>query len=108
MSVRAMTVVWESNLRSDLKFVALALADVADDEGRSIFISQPTVAGKVRKTDRAVRDSERDLEAAGVLIEDPWPEGTPHPPTKRRRLALEALAALPKGTPWTVRAEVDQ
>lgn len=105
MSVRAMAVVWESNLRSDLKFVALALADVADEDGGNVFPSQATVARKVGKTDRSVRDSLGALQEACVLREVGWPEGRLHPPTKRYELDLAAVAGLPKGTPWTVKEE---
>ncbi|MCK9496716.1 MAG: hypothetical protein M0R75_14660 [Dehalococcoidia bacterium] len=67
MSVRVMSAVWDSDLPSDEKFVALALADWADDDGRRIYPSQGLLAWKVGKTDRAVRDTLTKLHKRGVL-----------------------------------------
>jgi len=62
-----MSRVWDSDLPSDEKLVALALADWADDAGGSIYPSQDYLAWKVGKTDRAVRDSLRRLRERGII-----------------------------------------
>lgn len=62
-----MAAVWDSDLPSDEKFVALALADFADDAGTSIHPSQAYIAWKVGKSDRAVRDSLVRLIERGIF-----------------------------------------
>ena len=62
-----MSTVWESELPSDEKFVALALADFADDDGERIFPSIAYVAWKVGKTERSVYRTIRKLIDAGIL-----------------------------------------
>lgn len=68
MSVELMYRVWDSDLPSDEKFVALTLASWADDYGRSIHPSQAHIAWKVGKTDRSVRDTLRKLIERGVFV----------------------------------------
>ena len=68
MSIALMTAVWESALPADERLVALALADWANDDGDSIYPSQPRLAWKVGKTDRSVRDTLASLRARGVLV----------------------------------------
>jgi len=64
-----MAAVWESDLPSDEKFVALCLADFANDDGTHVYPSQETIARKVSKTDRAVRDTLVKLRHRGVITE---------------------------------------
>lgn len=67
MSIRLMAIVWDSALPHDEKFVALALADWADDNGGSLYPSQERIAVKVSKSSRAVRETLGKLYARGVL-----------------------------------------
>lgn len=67
MSIKLMSLVWESNLPSHEKFIALALADYGSDDGTRIYPAIETVAGKVGKSERAVQYAIRSLEASGVL-----------------------------------------
>lgn len=71
MSVRVMSAVWDCDLPPDEKFLALALADWASDDGSHIFASQSHMAWKIGKTDRAVRTTLKKLIDGGVLV----PEG---------------------------------
>lgn len=77
MSVELMGKVWASLLPSDEKFVALALADFADDDGGHIYPSQKTVARKVGKSVRAVRDTLAKLVRRGILKPLNRPGGGP-------------------------------
>ena len=67
MSIKLMSTVWESELPSDEKFVALALAGFADDDGERIFPSIAYVAWKVGKTERSVYRTIRKLIDAGII-----------------------------------------
>lgn len=67
MSIKLMSVILDSVLPSDEKFVAIVLADYASDDGARIFPSQATIARKVSRTDRAVRGTLRKLEEKGIL-----------------------------------------
>lgn len=55
MSVSLMTSVWASALTSDLKFMALCLADFGDDEGNNIFPSVDYIAWKTGYSPRSVQ-----------------------------------------------------
>lgn len=68
VSVSLMAKVWDSSLPSEEKFVALALADWADDDGTRIYPSQAVVARKVGKDARSVRRSFKKLIDRGVLV----------------------------------------
>ena len=90
MSVRVMTWVWDSALPSMERFVALAYADHADDQGNNIYPSLNTVARKTGISRRRVISIRQRLEARGVLV----PTRTIHnKPTKFRidKAALEAV-----------------
>lgn len=86
----------ESALPADQKSVAVALASFADKTGCGIWASQQTIGRLVSKSDRAVRDALRGLEAAGVLVDEPWPDGEQRKRTRRCRLVLSALPAHPE------------
>lgn len=62
-----MTQVWASDLPADEKFLALCLADFADDQGERIYPSQAYMAWKTGRTDRAVRKTLRRLIDRGLL-----------------------------------------
>lgn len=93
-----MAAVWRSALPSDEKFVALALADFADDAGRSIFPSQRYIGWKVGKTDRAVRDTLAKLKARGIL-QVVGKRGSGPGYTIEYRFLAAALPARPEWSP---------
>lgn len=96
MSIKVMAAVWESDLPSDEKFVALALADWADDTGGSIFPSQARIGWKVGKTDRAARYTITKLLERGVLAVIGGGNGS----VIHYRMILSALPArMPFATP---------
>jgi DNA-binding IscR family transcriptional regulator len=67
MSVRAMTRVWETDLKSGPKFVLLALADHADDEGYC-YPSVDHLAEKTGMGESTVRRHLDNLVANGHLL----------------------------------------
>lgn len=68
MSVRAMARVWGLDLDKPEKFLLLAMADHADDDGGDIFPSVGRLAWKTGDSSRNVRRLLRRLEQRGVLI----------------------------------------
>lgn len=60
--------VWHSALDADLKPLAANLADIADDDGSSIYPSVAFVAWRLGRVESCVRDGMRKLREAGVLI----------------------------------------
>ena len=72
MSIRLMNAVWESSLPTYERFVALALADCADDSGRC-WPSVETIAAKCGMSERGVRNCLRSLEGMGVLTSEQRP-----------------------------------
>ena len=96
MSIKVMAAVWESDLPTDEKFVALALADWADDTGGSIFPSQARLGWKVGKSDRAARYTITKLLERGVLAVIGGGNGT----VIHYRMILSALPSrMPFSTP---------
>jgi hypothetical protein len=68
MSVKVMTDVWQhAELSSGDLVVALAIADMADDEHRSCWPSVPYLAWKCRMSDRGVQKVFQHLGRKGVL-----------------------------------------
>ena len=90
MSVALMAKVWDSALPSDERFVALCLADFADDEGTRIWPSQAVVARKVGKDERSVRRTFKKLIDRGVLI-PLGGQGGGRGVTVRYRMSADAL-----------------
>ena len=99
MSLKVMAAVWQSALPSDEKFVAVSLADWADDTGYRIYPSQDYIAWKVGKTSRAVRDTLKKLQERGVLVQvgRHYSQTGGHGGTVEYRLDTEAL---PKRVEW--------
>jgi hypothetical protein len=91
VSVEVMGLVWRSSLPSDEKFVALALADFADSDGRNVYPSQAVIGEMVGKTERRVRDTLRKLESRGIIARDPWPNDGRYRPTNRYRIITATL-----------------
>ena len=67
MSIKLMSLVWDSELPTDEKFVALALADFADDDGNRIYPSVSTIARKVGKSERQVQRTLSKLKRSRLL-----------------------------------------
>lgn len=98
MSVRVMAQVWELDLPQPLKFLCLALADWADDEGGNIYPSVGTIARKVGASERTVQRQLADLVELG-LVEVCSHAGGGRGRTKRLRLHTEKgdkLTPMPK------------
>jgi hypothetical protein len=70
MSIKVMAWVWENAQASGTDLLALlALADFANDEGKSIFPKMKTLAMKIRMSERQTRRIVHDLVQAGHLIQ---------------------------------------
>lgn len=67
MSVRMMGKIWELDLPQPLKLLALALADVADDEGGNIYPSKAYIAWKVGAHPKTIQRQMADLEERGIV-----------------------------------------
>lgn len=79
MSVKVTNWVWHDDrtqhLRGNAVVVMLALADIADDEGRVVFVrdsarTQVALAAKARVSVATFRRQTQDLEADGLLVVD--------------------------------------
>lgn len=69
MSVRSMASVFEARgITPTQKLVLLALADHANDDGRSIYPSTETVCKKTNLSERSVRSTIGGLRNAGILV----------------------------------------
>lgn len=75
--------------------VLMILADHADDAGGNVWPSVARVARAARCTTRQVRRIMRDLEADGVIEPDGAAVGGRPGSTRRWRLRLDLLGALP-------------
>jgi hypothetical protein len=69
MSVKAMSVVWESDLTRAEKMILLAYADHADDEGGSVFPAVNRIAWKTGYSRRQVQRVTQGLVAYGYMSE---------------------------------------
>lgn len=69
VSNRALTWAFEQDLKSGPKFVLVALADWADDEG-SCFPGVVTIAKRVGSVESAVRENLSRLKRAGLVVEE--------------------------------------
>jgi len=67
MSLRIMTIVWETSLPAAQKMVLLALADNSDDEGRNCFPSTGTITRKCSMSHRSVFRHLASLEANELI-----------------------------------------
>lgn len=67
MSVRMMSKVWELDLPQPLKLLALALADIADDEGDNVYPSKAYIAWKVGAHPKTVQRQLAILESLGIV-----------------------------------------
>ena len=69
MSVRLMTVVFDSELPPTKKLLMLALSDYANDEGYHVHPAIGTLARKTSLAERTVQTQLRELEEAGLLFD---------------------------------------
>lgn len=67
MSIKIMTRVWESKLPKDEKFILLAYADWANDEGENVYPSIGRVAWKCGYSTRHVQRVTRSLVDQGIM-----------------------------------------
>jgi len=67
MSVRLMSMVFDSDIDSTKKLIMLAVSDFANDEGRSIYPSVSTLCNKTSLSERTVRKQLKELRAKGLL-----------------------------------------
>ncbi len=93
MSIKIMTLVWDSCLDRELKFVALAYADWADDDGGNIYPATDRVAWKTGYSERQVRSITRKLREMKILI----PQGKSAFGTNLYRMSV---AMLPRRPPY--------
>jgi hypothetical protein len=86
MSVKAMSLVWDVQCPGKIndfdfkpghKYVLIAYADHADQQGRNIYPAVLTIAGKTGYEERSVQRLTHELEEMGLLVEDgTGPRGT--------------------------------
>src|SRR3990167_6636563 len=62
-----MTMVWQSDLPSERKFILLKLADHADDEGRRVFPSVASIAWHIGASERTIQRHMKALRDEGIL-----------------------------------------
>ncbi|MBI4393350.1 MAG: hypothetical protein HY556_06090 [Euryarchaeota archaeon] len=88
--------VWQSALAPHLKPLAAALADIANDDGTSIYPSVAYMAWLLGRSERAIQNGLSDLRAQGVLQVEAHGCGGKGHPTEYRLIE----SALPKRPPW--------
>ncbi len=68
MSIKVMTQVWDSALEREQKFIALAYADWANDDGENIYPATDRVAWKTGYSERQVRAITKELRKDRILV----------------------------------------
>lgn len=96
MSLRVSALVWRARLPSTQKLVAARLADFADDDGGRVFPSNARLCRECGLSERAVRETVRTLESAGVLVLVALERPGQHLP-REYRFDLATLARLDVG-----------
>lgn len=95
MSVRAMSIVWDSSLTpTSLKLTALALADWSNDEGGSLFPSIAAIAKKVGVSRCQAQRLVQSLKSAGLLSVVANAHGGAPGETPQYQLHLDRMRAL--------------
>ena len=92
MSSKIMGLVWDADIKQNLKLVLLADADHADHEGNNVFPSVALIARKTGYTDRQVQRITADLVEAGLMT----PQGESSYGTNAYSISVEALEARKK------------
>lgn len=62
-----MSKVWELDLPQPLKLLALALADIGDDDGENIYASRAYLGWKVGAHPKTIQRQLKDLEERGIV-----------------------------------------
>lgn len=94
--------VWQSNLSSHLKPIAAAMADIANDDGTSIYPSVEYLAWLLSKKDRSVQLALAELRSINVIVVVANEQGGRGKPVEYRLIEDN----LPKRIPWReVRAQ---
>lgn len=93
MSVKQMGMVWDLELRSNKKFVLLAYADHANDDGSGVFPTYRRVAHKTGYSREQVRRITRELVAEGLM--EKVAEATPYGRGAEYQLCPERGVNLP-------------
>ena len=96
-----MGMVWDLDLPANKKFVLLAYADHADDEGGSVFPSLARVAHKTGYSRDQVRRISKELKEVGLMV---LVEKATHNRPAEYRLTLGRGSNLPPLTPRGVGA----
>jgi hypothetical protein len=91
MSVKQMAIVWDLDLPHNQKFVLLAYADHADDDGDNVYPSLERIAHKTGYSRDQVRRISKELKARGLM--ELVAKATPTHPA-RYRLTLEGGGKL--------------
>lgn len=100
MSTKKITEVWESDISAPWQQILLAMADIADDDGNSLFPSVGYLSWKTGKSERQIRALLADLREAKVLtVSRP---SSQHYPTHYH---LDP-SVLPKKTSWEILREL--
>lgn len=95
MSVRLMNRVFDSSLPQNLKFIALGLADHADDNEGNIYPGVKRLARRLSLSPRAVKTGLKKLEVDGILIRQA--DGGGRSRTTKYAFDVEALARARNG-----------
>lgn len=88
--------VWQSNLEAHLKPLAAAMADIANDDGTSIFPSVAYLAWLLGKGERSVQQGLAELKSLGVIEAVAFEKGGRNHPTEYRLIE----GTLPYRIPW--------
>lgn len=92
MSVKQTWMVWERDIGGRDQLILLALADMADDFGGSLFPSMEYISWKTGLSVDTIRRSLRELAASGVLekLEDATPRRSARYRLQLARLPLKS------------------
>ncbi len=88
--------VWQSNLDSHLKPLAAAMADIANDDGSSIFPSVAYLAWLLGKGERSVQNGLSELKNLGIIEAIAFEKGGRNHTTEYRLIETN----LPYRLPW--------
>lgn len=88
--------IWQSNLSSHLKPLAAAMADIANDDGSSIFPSVAYLAWLLGKGERSVQQGLSELKSLGIIEAVAFEKGGRNHPTEYRLIETH----LPYRIPW--------
>lgn len=95
MSIRVMSRVWDNSAaKGSALLVLLAIADFASDDGGNAYPSIPTLAKKVRMSERQVQRIVNTLADVGELVVIPGPTKTS---SNSYQVVVDALGARPWG-----------